>query len=380
MEDDTVPASEPIPASPDAVTETPHFDASNTVTPPGVPRSAQRPEIRERRGVPPIFWGLLFGCGPWLLLFLFALIGMASLAGRGDREPSGPCVGLIHITGIITAGAGGGSVLTGGKGAGSERIVELLDQAAEDKDVKAIVLRVDSPGGSPVGSQEVYDEINRVRKETHKPIVVSMGDLAASGGYYISSAADRIFANASTMTASIGVISEFPQAAGLLKKLGAGLTVIKSGKFKDVGNPARPMTTEETALMKAMIMDVYGQFVNAVAAGRKLPKADVLKIADGRVMTGDQAKRYKLVDEIGGLREAVDYAGKQGGIEGRAKTREIGGQKGLLSSLVGSDCVNDQIAPNVADGVRALRLMADPRVQEAARELMVSETPKPSLR
>src|SRR5205085_138634 len=107
-----------------------------------------------------------------------------------------------------------------------------------------------------------------------------------------------------------GVIAEFPQAAALLKRLGADMTVIKSGKFKDIGNFARPMTPDETALMKAMIMDIYGQFVSAVATGRKIPKADVLKIADGRVMTGTQAKTYKLVDEIGGLRQAVEYAGK----------------------------------------------------------------------
>jgi ClpP class serine protease len=117
-----------------------------------------------------------------------------------------------------------------------------------------------------------------------------------------------------------------------------------------------------------------------VAAGRKLPKADVLKIADGRVMTGNEAKRYKLVDEIGGLREAVDYAGKQGGIEGKPKTREIGGRKGLLSSLVGLDSASEQIAPNVVEAARMLRLMADPRVQQVVRELVVSDAPQPRLR
>jgi protease-4 len=305
---------------------------------------------------------------------MFGLIGLTS---RGGSKEGGPRVALVRVSGIITGGEGGGSPLGGGGGAASEAIIKALDAAADDGDVKAIVVRINSPGGSPAGSQEVYDEIRRLKREKKKPIVVSMGDVAASGGYFIASAADRIFANGSTMTASIGVIMEYPVLAGLFQKYGVNMTVIKSGKFKDIGNIGRQLTPEERVLLQTLIMDVYGQFVTAVVNGRKLPRAQVLKIADGRVMSGAQALKYKLVDEIGGLRAAVAYAGKQGGIKGEPKVKEVG-RKGLFQSLFGDSDADSSFS--AADAVRTLRLLADPRVQAALRGLASSSPPQPGLR
>jgi protease IV len=337
------------------------------------PPAGQRPtEPRERRGIPTVAWFLLLGCGPWLLLLILGAFGMVGLFDRGSsRAVTGPSVGLIHISGIITAGASGGGPFSASS-AGSESVVKLLEYAAKDNNIKAIVLRVNSPGGSPVGSQEIYDEILRIRREVKKPVIVSMGDVAASGGYYLSAAADRIFAGPGTMTASIGVIMEFPQVEGLLKRFGADMAVIKSGKFKDIGNPARSLTPAERALLQALIMEVYEQFVTAVAEGRKLPKSQVREIADGRVLTGSQAKRYKLVDELGGLRQAVAYAAKQGGLEGEPKVREIG-ETGLFESLFGSS----ETSSHATQTVQLLRLLADPRVRQAVQELTAAPTLSP---
>lgn len=314
--------------------------------------------------MPPIFWGLLFGCGPWLLLLMFVFAGLIGLGMGGDA--GGERVALVRVSGVITAGDSGGGVFGGATIAGSETIIKNLKDAAEDKNVKAVVVRVNSPGGSPAGSQEVYNEIRRLRKDSKKPFVISMGDVAASGGYFISAAADRIFADPSTMTASIGVIMEYPVLAGLFERYGVDMAVIKSGKFKDIGNMARPITPDERALLQSLIMEVYNQFVDAVVEGRKLPRSQVLKVADGRVMTGSQAKRAGLVDELGGLREAVLYAGKQGGIEGEPKIKEIG-RKGLLQGLFG-----EVESESAAETARMIRLLADPRVRGAIHEMLKS--------
>ncbi len=269
----------------------------------------------------------------------------------------GPQVALIRVTGVISGGATGGGLLQAG-GTGAETLIKQLTDAFRDPDVKAIVLRINSPGGSAAGSQEVYNEIVRLRRESHKPIIASMADVAASGGYYIAAGCDRIFANPSAMTGSIGVIMEFPEAAGLFKKLGVDLKVVKSGRYKDMGNFARAMTPEERALMQAMVMDVYDQFVTAVATGRHLPRAAVLKVADGRVLTGRQAKAVGLVDELGGLREAALYAGKRAGIKGEPRLKEVE-RKGFLSQMM-SASDSDAALPNPAlTGLS--RLLAEPR-------------------
>ena len=198
---------------------------------------------------------------------------------------------------------------------GADLIVKKIKKARENKLVKAIVIRVNSPGGTVAASQEILAEIKRARKDGKK-VVVSMGDMAASGGYYISCHADRIFADQGTITGSIGVFVGGLNLTELAKKIGVDMTVIKSGKFKDILSPWRPMTDEEKQLLQETVNDVYGQFLDEVSSGRSIPLDQVKTIADGRIMTGQQAKNLKLVDEIGGLQDAVSAAGKLAGLKG----------------------------------------------------------------
>jgi protease-4 len=184
-----------------------------------------------------------------------------------------------------------------------------LVKAATDKNVKAILLRINSPGGTVGMSQEVTSALNELRAKG-KPVVVSMGDVTASGGYYIASAADHIFANPGTLTGSIGVIMHLMNWQETEKKIGLQPAVVKSGTFKDIGSPDRPMTPEEKQLLQNIIMDSYDQFVTAVANGRHLDKEQVKKLADGRIYSGRQAKDAHLVDELGGYEDALAYLQK----------------------------------------------------------------------
>ena len=188
--------------------------------------------------------------------------------------------------------------------------------------IKAIVLRIDSPGGGVVPSQEIHDAVKRVRNKSNKAVIASMGTVAASGGYYIAVATDRIMANSGTLTGSIGVIMEMANVEGLLKKIGVEGVVIKSGRFKDVGSPLRKMSDEEQALLQSVMDDVHKQFIEAVAEGRGLDVAAVQALADGRIFTGRQAKASKLVDELGDLEAAIQLAADVAGIEGEPKVIE----------------------------------------------------------
>ena len=198
----------------------------------------------------------------------------------------------------------------------SQQAVTDLEDFSEDPLVKAIVVRIDSPGGGVAPSQEIYNAVRRVREEHNKIIVASMGTVAASGGYYIAVASDRILANPGTLTGSIGVILQVANIEELLKKIGVQSLVIKSGRYKDLGSPFRPMTQEDRRLMQAVMDDVHKQFIEAVARGRSLEVADVELLADGRVFTGLQAKDSLLVDDLGDLRDAIRLAGNLGGIKG----------------------------------------------------------------
>ena len=239
------------------------------------------------------------------------------------------------MEGVITSGDSSASPFTG-TGAGSDEIIKLIDRAVADDSIKAIVLRVNSPGGSAAASQEIYDAV--VRAKAEKKVVVSMADLAASGGYYISCPADAIYANPATATGSIGVITKYVNYQGLMGKLGVKTETIKSGKLKDMFSPTEPLSDEARAVMKSIIMDIYEQFVTAVAEGRKgkLTRAEVLKLADGRIYSGTQAKQLKLIDELGGMEEALHGAAKLAGIEGEPTYEEYG-PPGLLRELFGSD-------------------------------------------
>ena len=185
---------------------------------------------------------------------------------------------------------------------------ERLDQAADDRRVKAVVLRINSPGGAVTASDIMYQDVMCFRQKTCKPVVVCMMDVTASGGYYISMAADRVFAHPTTVTGSIGVIMSLYNASGLFQMIGVTSDPIKSGPNKDLGNPAREMTPEERAILQGMVNSFYGQFVQVVARGRGMPEEQVRTLADGRVFTGLEAKKAGLVDEIGYLEDAIACA------------------------------------------------------------------------
>ncbi|KPV65099.1 MAG: protease 4 [Candidatus Bathyarchaeota archaeon BA1] len=249
-----------------------------------------------------------------LAITLAILIGSTSLAviilmkGWAVPAPEIGNIGLIRIEGTIASSPG----ILGG--ADPEEIVPLLKEAGKDPSIKAILVRINSPGGQAAASQEIYREIMRVRR-AGKPVVASIGDIAASGGYYVASAADKIVAEQGALTGSIGAISTIPQLAEFLKKLGIEFVVIKAGKFKDITSPFREITPEEKELLQEMIDDIHEQFIKDVAEGRGLDVTKVREIADGRILTGKQAKELGLIDEFGNLNDAIEIAAKLAKIE-----------------------------------------------------------------
>src|SRR5213595_2869165 len=229
-------------------------------------------------------------------LTIVALIGIGfialSLLGNFLSEGGwigGDKVAVIRIEGIILD---------------SRETIEELRHYRDNPSVKAIVLRIDSPGGAVVPSQEIFAEVRKTRAEGKIKVVTSMGNVAASGGYYIAAATDRIVANPGTLTGSIGVIMELANVKGLLKKIGVENVVVKSGRHKDIGSPFRKMSDEDRRILQSVMDDVHTQFIEAVAEGRSLDVSDVQPLADGRIFTGRQAKEIKLVDELGDLDDA----------------------------------------------------------------------------
>lgn len=245
------------------------------------------------------------------------------MAGKGK-------VAVIPLSGTIAGASQQGLLTTGG--ISPDLVRGYLKKAESDGGVKAVVLRIDSPGGSAAASQEIASEIRRFKDDTGKPVVVSMGDVAASGGYYISVYADKIVANPGTLTGSIGVISQFIYIEGLLEKLGLEMEIIKTGEHKDMG--IRPLTDEERQIMQDITDDLYEQFVVAVAEGRSLPVANVEMLATGQLYTGDQALTLGLVDELGGVNRAIELAASLAGITA-PEVEEYGPSPSLLGRLLG---------------------------------------------
>jgi protease-4 len=228
------------------------------------------------------------------IVIIFGLIigfGMVGMISSGD-------IGVIEIESVIVS---------------SKYIVNDLKAFKDDPSIKAVIIRVDSPGGIVAASWEIYDEIQKVQEK--KKVVVSMGTVAASGGYHISLPADVIVANPATLTGSIGVIMEFPIIEDLLKKIGVDFQIVKSKEYKDIGSPHRKMTEDEKELLKDVVLDVYDQFVETVVKHRNLPKDTVLKYADGRIFTGRQAYELGLVDTLGSFEDAIKIAGDLVGID-----------------------------------------------------------------
>ncbi len=245
-----------------------------------------------------VFWMLLAG----LVMFMIGKAIVPELLEAGKEG-----VAIVRVEGPIMD---------------SSQAVEELQVFGDDPLVKAIVVRIDSPGGGVAPSQEIYNAVKRVRREQNKTVVASMGTVAASGGYYIAVATDRILANPGTLTGSIGVIMQMANFQELLEKVGVKSVVVKTGKFKDLGSPFRPMAEEDRELLESVMHDTLSQFIEAVADGRSMDAAEVEVLADGRVFTGRQAKSVLLIDEIGDLHDAIKLAGELGGIEGTPRVVE----------------------------------------------------------
>jgi protease IV len=258
------------------------------------------------------------------------LVGSAPFQ-KSERSRSLADVALIDIYGGIADTAGGGPFGSSG-GASPNALLDAIGEARKDK-VKAILLRINSPGGTAAAAQSIYHELMRTRKETSIKIVASLGDVAASGGYYIASAADHIVANPSTLTGSIGVIVQTQNVAPFLDKLGVQSRSVQSGRFKDLLSPFRGATDEDRKIIQGIVSDSYEQFLAAIVAGRKISLAELRPLADGRIYTGSQAKAVKLVDSLGNYQDAVKKTAELIHFKGELKIHNYT-SKGLSGSLL----------------------------------------------
>jgi len=250
---------------------------------------------------PFLFFTIIFST---IVSVSFILITTIILFGISDNDfDFSEKVGIVEVQGVILD---------------SIPVIEDLQNFRKDDKVKAIVLRIDSPGGGAAPSQEIYREIIKTKKV--KKIIVSMGSVAASGGYYIASAANGIMSSPSTITGSIGVIMGYTNIQELFKKIGLSTVIIKSGQFKDIGSPARKMTKAEEELLQSFVKNIHDQFISDIAEGRNIPIEKIKEIADGRILTGQQAKKSGLVDRLGNIQDAIEWAAILGGIEGDVKT------------------------------------------------------------
>ncbi|MBN2332106.1 MAG: signal peptide peptidase SppA [Deltaproteobacteria bacterium] len=258
-----------------------------------------------------------------LILLILVLITMISIIVIGyfintDKRSGNDQIGLIHVRGVIID---------------AQETIAQLDEMADDPHIKAIIIRINSPGGAVAPSQELYDEIKRIR--SIKPVYSSLGTVAASGGYYVACATQKIYANPGTLTGSIGVIMQFANWEKILAKLGVDNTVVKSGPYKDIGSPLRSMSKAEEKLLQEMINDVYNQFVVAVTESRDIPLDSLLTLADGRVFSGRQAYDCGLVDTLGSLQQAVRDLAREVGIAGKPEVTEIKEKRGIVQYLLG---------------------------------------------
>ncbi len=246
-----------------------------------------------------IIIGLGIAAGLFILFFIFFAFSIFVMQD-GQAFKLGDKIAVVEITGIITD---------------SRAINKEIIEYGERDDIKAVILRIDSPGGGVGPSQEIYREVKKLKNK--KKVIASMGSVAASGGYYIAAASDKIFANPGTLTGSIGVIMEFANAEELLSKIGVKGYVVKSGEYKDIGSPIRKMKDNEKKLLQSVIDNVHEQFVQVVSENRGIKIDDAKGIADGRIFTGEQAKKLNLVDELGNLQDTIDAAAKIVGIKGK---------------------------------------------------------------
>ncbi len=276
-------------------------------------------------------WFLIIAGSLMLMGFGFLLLFVVAVTGLGDRERdvvigSGDKIAEIDLRGIIIS---------------SDNVVRQIKKYRDDRGIRAILLHVESPGGGVVASQEIYEELRKTR-DGGKPVVVSMGSLAASGGYYVSCGASRIVANEGTLTGSIGVISQFMHYDSLMHKIGVGVNTVKSGKLKDAGNPFRAMTEQDRAYFQDLMDEVHRQFIAVVEKERKIDHDSLLAIADGRAFTGVRARGMGLVDTIGTYEDAIAIAARLGGIKGEpAIVRERRDALSLFDLFFGKTQLSD---------------------------------------
>lgn len=273
----------------------------------------------------------------FLALIAVIVVSIAAIfygLGLGGNLGSSEKIAVIYVQGSMLTG----NIPAGFGYATSEEICGNIRSAVADENVKAIVLRVNSPGGSPAAAQEISIEIEKA-KEHGIPVIVSMGDLGASAAYYISAPADYIFVNPSTNTGSIGVIWTFENLSGYYKNEGIDYYVSKSGEFKDMGGSWRGLTDDEKEYADKVVMESYEEFVTQVAEGRNMSRGEVKELADGRLYTGSQAKELGLVDDFGNLYDAIDKAAELGGIHGEPRVVYMN-RASLSSLLLGSESDN----------------------------------------
>jgi len=232
------------------------------------------------------------------VVFIIAVV-LGLLVTLSQKVPLGEKVAVVEVTGMIVDAAD---------------TIEELKAYSRDASVKAIILRINSPGGAVAPAQEIYTEI--LKAKTKKKVIASMGAVAASGGYYIAAPADRIVANPGTLTGSIGVIMELPNVSGLMEKIGIQTQVIKSGSHKDMASVFKKLTPQEREILQSVLDDVHNQFIQAVSDGRNMAVEDIRKLADGRIFTGKKALELGLIDELGNMEDAIMVAGKLTGIQG----------------------------------------------------------------
>ena len=250
-------------------------------------------------------WLWIIVGGGSLLFFVLCLAALAAMfTGGNGSSRSSNLIASLEIKGTISD---------------SKEFIDELKEFGNRANVKSVVIRIDSPGGGVAASQEIYEAIKKFRAETEKKVVVSMASTAASGGYYVACAADRIFANPGTVTGSIGVIAQWYEYSDLLRWAKMQSIVIKSGDLKDSGSGFRPITDDEKVYFQSLIDDMYSQFVSAVSESRDIPEEEVRRLADGRVYTGREAKENRLVDELGTFQDAVEAAAEMGGITGEPR-------------------------------------------------------------
>jgi protease-4 len=251
-----------------------------------------------------LLW-VLIGGGAFFLFVLavFSIVYLTLHAGGGDAGLGsfGDRIGVVDLDGVILS---------------PQPVVGQLKKFADDSSIKAIIIHVNSPGGGVAASEEIYREVKRIRSEKKKKIVVSIETVGASGAYYVASGCDKIYADQGSIVGSIGVIAQWVNYGDLLKWAKLKDVVIKTGEFKDTGNPSRDLTPNEQVYMQALIDNMFGQFVQAVADGRSMKVEDVKSIANGKVWTGQQAMSMKLIDGVGDFETAVTETAKSVGISG----------------------------------------------------------------